>query len=591
MSAEVVINTNLSPNELEKLKKYLIESDIKNIKFAENVSLETVKEVVGLLETISNEKEGFIVPEKEIKKKLSEKELEDLIEWAMNKDSFLVNTLLLEKSSILTDVEKYYAEKAEILRMVKELELTELEAAAFIYGYVKDNYQINNEKENDFYSSVAQKEITDQNANILLNDLLAGMRLNPSLETYNDKACVSLSIDGNTYFFNVVEDMNIKLVSEETAALNRNFAIGLDDDVRQKIFTVVNKRIKYLESSEDEEKADKLTVEVPLPNIEESIKVIGKENLIVSGNTFSIDINEVRRGLTDINNSEKDKIKPGIIKCSTFLEREGITSEERFGDFLIKYGANNELVRKVINVNTTSFYSDLMSKILTDLKFGYKNGETELYIPTTEEDHKAIKVIVNPAGTITIIRNSYSEYYESVIRYGSVSIQDFSLDENKNVILDEKVNEVERIKPEDLPKSVIPPVAWVTASREVITISPVGNIPLKEEVSLLAALDNGIFIAAYETEKDKMEQARRLGFDEMYYRKYRIAGNNIEVNGSTEYLSKEPFERDNEGGLLENADMVLTKRAGQINIWLISIIVGFIIGLGIGIAFLMLHFS
>ena len=296
--------------------------------------------------------------------------------------------------------------------------------------------------------------------------------------------------------------------------------------------------------------------------------------------TFAIPVEEIKKASQEYD--KKNELDFSVLLCSDFMQREGIIDEKTFGEFLIRYGASSKLVNTIIS--SSNYVAFLKEK--ENCKIHFKNKE--LYIPTTENDNHTLKIIINDDQTFSVVSCEYSNFMDSGLRYGSASVLDFYLKEDGTVLLNESVSKLSEVT--DITPEMILPVYNVYARKQSIEYD-INNpkVLALEEVSLIATRDEGKLISSNIDEKYKMDKARTLGFDEKYYTKKKIAGLNKYSDGREVYMTEEDLEELDETGYIVSNEAVLVKTSGKVNVLLVSMIVGFVIGIGIAFSLFIIN--
>ena len=580
-----VINNNLNREELFDLENYLKNGNVSNIVFGENVDLDTIEEVNKLLKSVGKDLNILLNPNQVLNRTFTERELKDILSFeVIDEDKFFIKEILLGSSASLREFKSYEGVKRHILEVIKEFELTPLESAEYIYGYVRDNFLISDDSYN-FYQTISNKKGNENSINFLLYTLLRNAGLNANINEINGNYFVSLNIHDDKYGVNgeypldVLTDINIKnIVGSDN--LYAKFLEGLDKELLEISVESLNRKIKSLKSNVLEEKeVDK--DEVVNQEVKEEINKKNNIDVIMDHTmTFAIPVEEIKKASQEYD--KKSEVDFSVLLCSDFMQREGIIDEKTFGEFLIRYGASSKLVNTIMS--SSNYVGFLKEK--ENCKIHFKNKE--LYIPTTENDNHTLKIIINDDQTFSVVSCEYSNFMDSGLRYGSASVLDFYLKEDGTVLLNESVSKLSEVT--DITPEMILPVYNVYARKQSIEYD-INNpkVLALEEVSLVATRDEGKLISSNIDEKYKMDKARTLGFDEKYYTKKKIAGLNKYSDGREVYMTEEDLEELDETGYIVSNEAVLVKTSGKVNVLLVSMIVGFVIGIGIAFSLFIIN--
>lgn len=581
-----VINNNLNREELFDLENYLKNGNVSNIVFGENVDLDTIEEVNKLLKSVGKGLNILLNPNQVLNRTFTERELKDILSFeVIDEDKFFIKEILLGSSASLREFKSYEGVKRHILEVIKEFELTPLESAEYIYGYVRDNFLISDDSYN-FYQTISNKKGNENSINFLLYTLLRNAGLNANINEINGNYFVSLNIHDDKYGVNgeypldVLTDINIKnIVGSDN--LYAKFLEGLDKELLEISVESLNRKIKSLKSNVLEEKeVDKDEVVNQEVKEEENNKKNNIDVIMDHTMTFAIPVEEIKKASQEYD--KKSEVDFSVLLCSDFMQREGIIDEKTFGEFLIRYGASSKLVNTIMS--SSNYVGFLKEK--ENCKIHFKNKE--LYIPTTENDNHTLKIIINDDQTFSVVSCEYSNFMDSGLRYGSASVLDFYLKEDGTVLLNESVSKLSEVT--DITPEMILPVYNVYARKQSIEYD-INNpkVLALEEVSLVATRDEGKLISSNIDEKYKMDKARTLGFDEKYYTKKKIAGLNKYSDGREVYMTEEDLEELDETGYIVSNEAVLVKTSGKVNVLLVSMIVGFVIGIGIAFSLFIIN--
>lgn len=580
-----VINNNLNREELFDLENYLKNGNVSNIVFGENVDLDTIEEVNKLLKSVGKDLNILLNPNQVLNRTFTERELKDILSFeVIDEDKFFIKEILLGSSASLREFKSYEGVKRHILEVIKEFELTPLESAEYIYGYVRDNFLISADSYN-FYQTISNKKGNENSINFLLYTLLRNAGLNANINEINGNYFVSLNIHDDKYGVNgeypldVLTDINIKnIVGSDN--LYAKFLEGLDKELLEISVESLNRKIKSLKSNVLEEKEVDKDEVVNQEVKEENNKKNNIDVIMDHTMTFAIPVEEIKKASQEYD--KKSEVDFSVLLCSDFMQREGIIDEKTFGEFLIRYGASSKLVNTIMS--SSNYVGFLKEK--ENCKIHFKNKE--LYIPTTENDNHTLKIIINDDQTFSVVSCEYSNFMDSGLRYGSASVLDFYLKEDGTVLLNESVSKLSEVT--DITPEMILPVYNVYARKQSIEYD-INNpkVLALEEVSLVATRDEGKLISSNIDEKYKMDKARTLGFDEKYYTKKKIAGLNKYSDGREVYMTEEDLEELDETGYIVSNEAVLVKTSGKVNVLLVSMIVGFVIGIGIAFSLFIIN--
>lgn len=585
---EIEISEPLSSEECEDFATYLKENKIQKIKYGENVDFNTIQNVNTMIKNLNGDSSKNVV--QELNRALTSEEVLKIEDSNLiDSDKFLSKDDLTNISSSVSEYTKYEEFKKQMLTRIKELDLTELEASAYIYGYIRDGYDINSDNSKSVYSTLLSGEGNNASINILLCELLKNVGLDASVSNTNGAYTVNLNIQDDkysvkgSYNLDILTDMNIRSAIDADN-LYTKFMIGMDKNIIEQVAASLNKKMRLLENEIDSNKERVTSSGTKTTVINEGNKSIPvyMDNTM----TFAIPLDEIKQAKEEA--SEKKEIVRGAAKCSEFLRNEIITDEDGLGEYLVRNGASQKIVNQVINNNSSNYYGILRSKEEMDIQIKKQGNKTSLYVPTNEKDNHSTEIITNENGSLTIINKEYSNFMDNGIRYGSASILDFKEDGDK-VLIDEKlskVSECQNITPE-----MILPVYEIHAQRNKLLYNN-GNVEVqsKDSESVVCTIDKGMLIASNVNEQNRMQKVRDLGFDEKHYTKKKIAGLNKYSDGREFYAVEEEIDEElDESGLVNQDQMVLVKTSGKVSILLVSTIVGFVIGLGIGLALLILN--
>ena len=352
----------------------------------------------------------------------------------------------------------------------------------------------------------------------------------------------------------------------------------LDKESKETVLTYVNKKLleKYNNENQNVNTIEESQTKEPLEEPEQKEK---PEFISDNTMTFVIPVSEIQNEL-----AKDETPELGVMLCSNFLNSNQIVNIEDFRKFLIKNGAQSNILN---NISIEELYNSFKLKETSNMSIKKYSNRISFYIPTTENDNHSLKLIINKNGSFEVISTEYSNFMESGIRYGSTSLINYR-ENNGEILVEEKLN---RIRPvENITPDMIMPVYIVDALKNQKSINNGGTRELSSETeSLVCTKENNELVASNIEEMEKIYKVKELGFDEKYYTKKQIAGLNKYSDGREIYVQEENLNVVDDGGINETNDMVLTKTSGKVNVLLITGIVGFVMGLGVGLALLILN--
>lgn len=569
---EFLVDHHFSREELDDFRK-LIESDnsLQTINYSTNVDIETINKINNIMDAHNKETVLESNIRQNLIKNISKKEIEAL--EIIGEANFIINNI-----TSLKEIRDYSEEKNKIITFCKGYDFSKLESVAFVYGYIRDKYKIGDSQTKIMYEVFSKKEGSIDKINMILCDILQSLGVGVSFNNNDSKILIKFSDNENTYSLDLLTDMNIKNIIG-TDSPYEAFMPELEIELRDKTMVYINKRLKEYdnESIAEEPNKEKIEEELEIPKKAYEIPMVSDNTM-----TFAIPITEIQSALENEKNSNI-----GVIQCKEFLKLNSINNNQDFNNFLINNGLSSNISNYLLE--NYDFYNILKSKESTKISITKYPNKISYYIPTTENDNHSLKITINKNGSLEVTSSEYSNFMESGIRYGSTNVSNYK-ENNDTILIEEKINRIRQV--ENITPEMVLPVYIVDALKIEKSFNN-GNVTELSNTteSMICTIENGSLVPSNVDEQEKMYQIRELGFDEKYYTKKQIAGLNKYSDGREIYVNEENLNIVDEGGIVETDEMVLVKTTGKANILLITGIVGFVIGLGVGLAFLILNIS